>query len=261
MAGAMMPVALHLAGQRQDIVRQGMDRQHMPLVAPGTADVAGQGQHGADRPHRGRDAHQPSSGLPPPGSGRQDHAMEGNHQEDDGGNAVHLAPDVIGEAPPQRQQNHRQQDPHGPFADVLGRAAKYIEQGGCARRFDRRVEKDQQHRLTHLDEVVRRSQRRGQDAAPLVQQVHLVQPAEPALQPHRPHRQQHDQRHQRVRAQAGQQNELVARGPDVDFGRGLQPTGAGPGQKGNQENSGQNSSHRCIAPSETGACAAQAQLE
>ena len=189
LAGAVVPVALDPTGQRQDVVGQRVDGEHQPLVPARSADAAGQRQHGACTAHGGRHRHQPSCGLPPPGGRRQHHAVERDHQEHDGRDAMHLTPQVIRKPPPKRQHHQRHQDPDRPFPDVLGGPAEHVQPGCHARRLGHRVKQRKQQRFANLDQVMRRGKGRRQDAAPLVQAIHLVQAAQPGFDPSRADRQ------------------------------------------------------------------------
>ncbi|KAG1452410.1 hypothetical protein G6F57_015945 [Rhizopus arrhizus] len=132
---------------------------------------------------------------------------------------------MIGKPPPKRQHDQCHQNPDRPFPDVLGGPAEHVQPSRRAWGLGHGLVQRKQQRFAYLDQVVCGGKGRRQDAAPLMQAGH-----------------------QGVGAQARQQDELVAQGPDIEFSRWIRPDRAGPGQQGQQQDGGKYASHRFTTP-------------
>ncbi|MCY1239515.1 hypothetical protein D9M72_523110 [compost metagenome] len=141
--------------------------------------------------------------------------MESQHQVDHRQRLVNVAPQVVREALPEGDDQHRRKQPGGPFTQFLRRVAEDIEEGLHPRALGRLGDDLRKKRPGQFHQVVQQAQGDGQDARPLVRQVHAVQPVERTLQPGRSHRQQHDQGHQGECRHASEQDGLLAQHPDI----------------------------------------------
>ena len=184
-------------------------------MAAAAPDGPGQRAHGAQHTHQRAQAHQHARRLRPPGGRRQHHGMEGQHQVHHGQQLVQIAPHVVREPLPQRDDQHGREKPHGPFPHLLGQVAEGIEPPVCARRAHRAAHPGRQQAARQLQPVVQQPEHDGPDARPLVQAVALVQAVQWLFEPCGAHRQHHDQRHQRPGRHPGEQDQLVAPPPDI----------------------------------------------
>ncbi|MNE41914.1 hypothetical protein D3C80_1360150 [compost metagenome] len=120
---------LEPAGHFEHALARTLNGADHALVGAPPADPAAQRQQCADRTDRCAQRHQPTDRLRPVSGRRQHHGMEGQqhvHQRQD---LMHVAPDVIWEALPEGDHQHGAEQPHRPFAEVLGGTAKHLEEG------------------------------------------------------------------------------------------------------------------------------------
>ena len=116
---------------------------------------------------------------------------------------VRLGEQAIGKALDQRQRDQHHGGVESPFAQVFGGVAPAAQHGFDAAGFGRLPAARGPGQPTPADrplgalgpQPVHGAGNERAHAQPLVQAVHLVQPAQLRLQPHRPHRQHHGQRH------------------------------------------------------------------
>ena len=166
--------------------------------------------------------------------------MEHQHQVKHRHDAVHVAPEVVGEAAQQGDDDHGQQQVECPLAHRLGRFAQAGEQPVGADLGQAPGEADQgfDQGKGFFDSPVRGAENDGKDAGPLVQAVDAIHAAERRFEPGRAGRQNHDQRHQSHRQNAAEVKPVLAGDPqragafrESRGQEGVQPGSAEQGQK------------------------------
>jgi len=150
------------------------------------ADVSAQREQGGDDASGGEQGGQPAERLLPEAAGQHHQAVEDAGQEDGTEGFMHEAKPAVGNAFDKGDDDQRQQDVAGPFADVLGEfhpefrralgAAAWTggDQPGACQIFGQ-----------PFAHPVGKNEDATADAEVLVQPVELVQPAEALFQPTR----------------------------------------------------------------------------
>ncbi|MPL89888.1 hypothetical protein SDC9_35930 [bioreactor metagenome] len=236
------------------------DKGELPGLVPGPA--AAEADHGLERVHAGILAQFGDFPPDPPGAAdrpedrdqrgiaarqhqqrknraergephrviEQNHGVKDQHEIDDRQDTVGIAKQPVGNQFHQRDQQQHDRRVEGPFPEPLRGAAKRHQKGAhrlgdlrartalgagdkpCADRPFRRFR----------PEPVEDRQPEGADAEPLVQTVHLVEPAEPGFGPARPERQDHRDAHRRDRQRSRRLHEVIAQGEQVGGGEDAQ---------------------------------------
>ena len=188
LAGAVAgPVVVRATGDFEDAVGvpvQGFDLRRVLALF---ADASAQREQGGDDAGDGKQGSQPAERLLPEVAGQHHQAVEDASEEDGAEGFVHEAEPAVGNAFDEGDDDQREQDVAGPFADVLGEFHPEIRRAfgaGAARTGGDKAGARQVFRQPFAHPV-RENENAATDAERFVQLVELVQPADALFQPAR----------------------------------------------------------------------------